>query len=88
MRQGKAVRQVETAGVVTSIEVSQDGRHVTTADGQHVRIWDGTTMEPVKSFKVGFGPLLVHICNCAAGQPRASCIAQSTAINATECSSL
>lgn len=72
VRQGKAVRQVETAGVVTSIEVSQDGRHVTTADGQHVRIWDGATMEPVKSFKVGSGPVLVHICSFAAGRSCAS----------------
>jgi serine-threonine kinase receptor-associated protein len=54
VRQGKAVRQVETAGVVTSIEVSQDGRHVTTADGQHVRIWDGAGMEPIKSFKTPY----------------------------------
>jgi serine-threonine kinase receptor-associated protein len=53
VRQGKAVRQIDTSAVVTSIEVSQDGRHVTTADGQDVRIWDGTTLEPVKSFKVG-----------------------------------
>lgn len=63
VRQSKAVRQIETGAVVTSIEVSQDGRQVTTADGQDVRIWDGATLEPVKSFKVvSPSPILFHRC--------------------------
>ncbi len=52
VRASRAVRTLETGGVVTSIEVSEDGRHVTTADGSDVRIWDGATLEPIKSFKV------------------------------------
>jgi len=54
LRQSKAVRTLETGGVVTSIEVSEDGRHVTTADGTHVRIWDGANLNPVKSFKTPY----------------------------------
>ena len=52
IRASRPVRTLETGGVVTSIEVSEDGRHVTTADGSDVRIWDGATLETVKSFKV------------------------------------
>lgn len=52
VRAGKSVRTLETGSVVTSIEVSDDGRHVTTADGSNVRIWDGNTLEGIKSLKV------------------------------------
>lgn len=52
VRQAKAVRQLDTSAVVTSIEVSEDGRFVTTADGHDVRIWDGVSLQEVKSFKV------------------------------------
>ncbi len=52
VRQSRAVRTLETGAVVTSIEVSEDGRFITTADGSDIRIWDGSTLQGVKSFKV------------------------------------
>ena len=37
MRSASIVRTLETGREVTSIEVSPDGRHITTADGKEVR---------------------------------------------------
>ena len=38
MRVAAPVRTLSTAGVVTSIELSKDGRHLTTADGKEVKV--------------------------------------------------
>ncbi|KAL0319179.1 UNVERIFIED_CONTAM: Serine-threonine kinase receptor-associated protein [Sesamum angustifolium] len=40
MRTGTIVRTLETKSSVTSAEVSQDGRYITTADGSTVKFWD------------------------------------------------
>ena len=40
MRTGKIVQTLETKLPVTSAEVSQDGRYITTADGTTVKFWD------------------------------------------------
>lgn len=40
MRTGKIVHTLETKSPVTSAEVSQDGRYITTADGTTVKFWD------------------------------------------------
>lgn len=40
MRTGKVVQILETKFPVTSAEVSQDGRYITTADGSSVKFWD------------------------------------------------
>ena len=40
MRTGKIVQTLETKASVTSAEVSQDGRFITTADGSSVKFWD------------------------------------------------
>lgn len=40
MRTGSIVRTLETKSSVTSAEVSQDGRYITTADGSNVKFWD------------------------------------------------
>ena len=38
VRMAAPVRTLATAGVVTSIELSKDGRHLTTADGKEVKV--------------------------------------------------
>ena len=40
VRSGKIVQTLETKSPVTSAEVSQDGRYITTADGSTVKFWD------------------------------------------------
>lgn len=40
VRTGDIVRTLETKSPVTSAEVSQDGRYITTADGFSVKFWD------------------------------------------------
>ena len=40
VRSGKIVQTLETKSPVTSAEVSQDGRYITTADGSSVKFWD------------------------------------------------
>lgn len=40
VRTGDVVRSLETKSPVTSAEVSQDGRYITTADGFTVKFWD------------------------------------------------
>ncbi|KAK8543478.1 hypothetical protein V6N13_076287 [Hibiscus sabdariffa] len=39
VRSGKIVQTLETKSSVTSAEVSQDGRYITTADGSTVKFW-------------------------------------------------
>ena len=40
IRNDKIVQTLETKFPVTSAEVSQDGRYITTADGSSVKFWD------------------------------------------------
>jgi serine-threonine kinase receptor-associated protein len=40
IRSDKIVHTLETKSPVTSAEVSQDGRYITTADGSSVKFWD------------------------------------------------
>ena len=40
LRSGKIVQTLETKLPVTSAEMSQDGRYITTADGSTVKFWD------------------------------------------------
>lgn len=40
VRTGTIVRTLETKASVTSAEVSQDGRYITTADGTSIKFWD------------------------------------------------
>lgn len=49
-RTSTLVKTLQTGKEVTSIEVVQDGRYITTADGTEVRFWDGDKLEPIKSF--------------------------------------
>lgn len=39
-RSGQIVRTLETKSSVTSAEVTEDGRYITTADGTSVKFWD------------------------------------------------
>lgn len=48
------VRTLATGGVVTSIELSKDGRHITTADGKEVKVWDAARLEGIKSFRTPY----------------------------------
>ncbi|KAG9129965.1 hypothetical protein Leryth_007089 [Lithospermum erythrorhizon] len=50
VRTGKIVRTLETKSPVTSAEVSQDGRYITTADGASVKFWDANHFGVVKSY--------------------------------------
>mmetsp|Transcript_8839 Transcript_8839/g.15310 ORF Transcript_8839/g.15310 Transcript_8839/m.15310 type:complete len:340 (-) Transcript_8839:554-1573(-) len=49
VRTQQQVHFMETDAPVSSIELSFDGRHLTTAEGKCVRIWDAPSMRQVKS---------------------------------------
>ncbi|MBA0564445.1 hypothetical protein Golob_009387, partial [Gossypium lobatum] len=49
---GKIVQTLETKSSVTSAEVSQDGRYITTADGSTVKFWDANHYGLVKSYNM------------------------------------
>ncbi|AQK82365.1 Serine-threonine kinase receptor-associated protein [Zea mays] len=50
VRTGKIVQTLETKASITSAEVSQDGRFITTADGSSVKFWDANHFGLVKSY--------------------------------------
>ena len=50
LRQKSVARHIDTSSVVTSIEVGAEGRHITTAGGSEVQIWDGDSLTPTASF--------------------------------------
>lgn len=50
VRSGQIVRTLETKSSVTSAEVSQDGRYITTCDGTSVKFWDANHFGLVKSY--------------------------------------
>ncbi|XP_062090669.1 uncharacterized protein LOC133796966 [Humulus lupulus] len=52
VRSGKIVQTLETKSSVTSAEVSQDGRYITTADGSTVKFWDANYFGLVKSYEM------------------------------------
>ncbi|CAA2987171.1 serine-threonine kinase receptor-associated -like [Olea europaea subsp. europaea] len=52
VRTGKIFRTLETKSSVTSAEVSQDGRYITTADGSTVKFWDANHFGLVKSYNM------------------------------------
>lgn len=52
VRTGGVVRSLETKSPVTSAEVSQDGRYITTADGFTVKFWDANHFGLVKSYNM------------------------------------
>ncbi|KAG6426000.1 hypothetical protein SASPL_110213 [Salvia splendens] len=52
VRTGTIVWTLETKASVTSAEVSQDGRYITTADGTSVKFWDANHFGLVKSYEM------------------------------------
>ncbi|KAF2317957.1 hypothetical protein GH714_041281 [Hevea brasiliensis] len=52
VRSGKIVQTLETKSSVTSAEVSQDGRYITTCDGSTVKFWDANHFGLVKSYNM------------------------------------
>lgn len=50
VRTGKIVQTLDTKSPMTSAEVSQDGRYITTADGSTVKFWDANHYGLVKSY--------------------------------------
>ncbi|XP_072998802.1 uncharacterized protein [Typha latifolia] len=52
VRSGKIVQTLETSSPVTSAEVSQDGRYITTADGTSVKFWDANHFGLIKSYNM------------------------------------
>ncbi|XP_078428046.1 transducin/WD40 repeat-like superfamily protein [Wolffia australiana] len=50
VRSGSVIHTLETKSPVTSAEVSQDGRYITTADGATVKFWDANHFGLVKSY--------------------------------------
>ncbi|KAE8736093.1 pentatricopeptide repeat-containing protein [Hibiscus syriacus] len=52
VRSGKIVQTLETKSSVTSAEVSQDGRYITTADGSTVKFWDANHYGLVKTYNM------------------------------------
>ncbi|KAM0934956.1 putative transcription factor WD40-like family [Dioscorea sansibarensis] len=54
VRSGKIVQTLETKSPVTSAEVSQNGRYITTADGSTVKFWDANNFRLIKSYNMPF----------------------------------
>ncbi|XP_071710458.1 uncharacterized protein [Rutidosis leptorrhynchoides] len=52
VRSGKMIHTLETKSSVTSAEVSNDGRYITTADGSSVKFWDANHFGLVKSYEM------------------------------------
>lgn len=52
VKSGKIVQTLETKSPVTSAEVSQDGRYITTADGSSVKFWDANHFGLIKSYNM------------------------------------
>ncbi|KAL0915328.1 hypothetical protein M5K25_015740 [Dendrobium thyrsiflorum] len=52
VRSGEIIQILETKSPVTSAEVSQDGRYITTADGSTVKFWDANHFGLVKSYNM------------------------------------
>lgn len=52
IRTGNIVRTLETKSPVTSTEVSQDGRYITTADGFSVKFWDSNYFGLVRNYNM------------------------------------
>ncbi|KAL6604553.1 hypothetical protein ACP70R_029804 [Stipagrostis hirtigluma subsp. patula] len=52
VRSGKIFQTLETKAPVTSAEVSQDGRFITTTDGSSVKFWDANYFGLVKSYNM------------------------------------
>ncbi|KAJ7962906.1 Eukaryotic translation initiation factor 3 subunit I [Quillaja saponaria] len=50
VRSGKTIKTLETDSPVTSAEVSQDERYITTADGLTVKFWDANHFGLVKTY--------------------------------------
>lgn len=54
VRQLKLVRTIETSAPVTDIELSVDGRHLTTSCGKEVQMWDAASFAPVRTYTLSF----------------------------------
>lgn len=55
IRSGKVERSIDTPGPVGSMDLTHDGRWLTTTDGSSVRVWDAATLSaPVKEFTVAY----------------------------------
>lgn len=55
MRSGKMERSLQTDGAVGSMDLTYDGRWLTTTDSNTVRVWDAANLStPVKTFTVAY----------------------------------
>jgi serine-threonine kinase receptor-associated protein len=55
MRSGKMERTLQTDGAVGSMDLTHDGRWLTTTDNNSVRVWDAANLStPVKTFTVAY----------------------------------
>ncbi|XVF86525.1 hypothetical protein PTKIN_Ptkin18bG0048100 [Pterospermum kingtungense] len=54
LKSGKIVQTLETKSPVTSAEVSQDGRYITTVDGSTVEFWDANHFGLVKRYNMPY----------------------------------
>ncbi|MCO5560049.1 hypothetical protein L7F22_013655 [Adiantum nelumboides] len=52
VRTQSIVRNLETNSPCTSVEVSRDGRYITTADGNSVKFWDANHFGLVKTYNL------------------------------------
>lgn len=57
------VRTMETPSTVTSIEVSNDGQHITTADGKDVRFWSGGSLQQQRSYTMPWATESASYCH-------------------------
>lgn len=54
LKSGAIVRTLPTEAPVTTIDLTFDGRHLTTTDGNTIRFWDVPSLSQTKSFTVGY----------------------------------
>jgi len=45
-----------TKAPITGLEISLDGKHLTTTSGKEVTFWNSTTFEPIKTFTLSMDP--------------------------------
>jgi serine-threonine kinase receptor-associated protein len=63
MRSNVIATTLQTAGPVTSIELSDDGRNITTCDGKTVRLWDAQKLSSVKELAMPCETESASYCN-------------------------
>ena len=61
-RTGIIATTLKTENAVTSIEISEDGKYITTADGKNVTLWDVGSFRPMETWKMKYNMESASVC--------------------------